>query len=198
MLQPSTSDASKHGGAPPQLRSRNRLRPRRPRRRRRQAAQPPSRDRIPPGIPIGDHVDRTGMAADFHTLAVLAALRGQPSPAEDDATLRVRTPFGGLHVWYRVPDGRRWQCSAGSSQGRDLAWQVDIRAHGGYIAPAPAPATAPTPPSTRSVSPPHSPPGSPKNSNAPATSPHPAFPPPASTAPRPASRPSRWRRPRPY
>ncbi|WP_390898827.1 hypothetical protein [Streptomyces cynarae] len=39
-------------------------------------AQPPSRDRILPGIPIGDHVDLTGMAADFHTLAVLAALRG--------------------------------------------------------------------------------------------------------------------------
>ncbi|MGR6975193.1 bifunctional DNA primase/polymerase [Streptomyces cynarae] len=96
-------------------------------------AQPPSRDRILPGIPIGDHVDLTGMATGFHTLAVLAALRGQPSPAEDDTTLRVQTPSGGLHVWYRVPDGRRWQCSAGSSQGRALAWQVDVRAHGGYI-----------------------------------------------------------------
>ncbi|MFJ9968781.1 bifunctional DNA primase/polymerase [Streptomyces avermitilis] len=97
------------------------------------SAQPPHRDRILPGIPIADHVDLTGLANGFHTLAVLAALRGQPSPVEDDTTLRVRTPSGGLHVWYRVADNRRWHCSSGSSQGRALAWQVDIRAHGGYI-----------------------------------------------------------------
>jgi hypothetical protein len=95
-------------------------------------AQPPARDRILPGIPIGDQVDLTGLANGFHTLAVLAALRGQPSPADDESTLRVRTPSGGLHVWYRR-DGRRWQSSVGSSPGRALAWQVDIRAHGSYI-----------------------------------------------------------------
>ncbi|MER5720052.1 bifunctional DNA primase/polymerase [Streptomyces sp. NPDC002132] len=95
--------------------------------------QPPSRDRILPGIPIADHIDLTGLANGFHTLAVLAALRGQPSPADDTATLRVRTPSGGLHVWYRAADNRRWNCSTGSSQGRALAWQVDVRAHGGYI-----------------------------------------------------------------
>ena len=98
------------------------------------AAQPPARDRILPGIPIADDVNLSGLATGFHTLAVLAALRGVPSPADDDATLRVRTPSGGLHVWYRAGDNRRWQCSAGSSSGgRALAWQVDIRAHGGYI-----------------------------------------------------------------
>ncbi|MFF0794969.1 bifunctional DNA primase/polymerase [Streptomyces spiralis] len=96
-------------------------------------AQPPGRDRILPGIPIADHVNLTGLATGFHTLAILAALRGHPSPADDDTTLRVRTPSGGLHVWYRTADSRPWQCSAGSSQGRALAWQVDIRAHGGYI-----------------------------------------------------------------
>ncbi|MDX3772287.1 MULTISPECIES: bifunctional DNA primase/polymerase [unclassified Streptomyces] len=95
--------------------------------------QPPSRDRILPGIPIADHVDLTGLANGFHTLAVLAALRGQPCPADDQATLRVRTPSGGLHVWYRASDNRRWQCSSGSSSSRALAWQVDVRAHGGYI-----------------------------------------------------------------
>lgn len=95
--------------------------------------QPPSRDRILPGIPIAEHVDLTGLANGFHTLAVLAALRGRPSPTDDQATLRVRTPSGGLHVWYRAADNRRWQCSSGSSSGRALAWQVDVRAHGGYI-----------------------------------------------------------------
>ncbi|MFG2437887.1 bifunctional DNA primase/polymerase [Streptomyces sp. NPDC048508] len=97
------------------------------------STQPPSRDRILPGIPIGDHVDLTGLANGFHTLAVLAALRGQRSPADDATTLRVRTPSGGLHVWYRAADNRRWRCSSGSSQGAALAWQVDVRAHGGYI-----------------------------------------------------------------
>ncbi|MER7929825.1 bifunctional DNA primase/polymerase [Streptomyces sp. NPDC096057] len=95
--------------------------------------QPPTRNRILPGIPIGDHIDLTGLANGFHTLAVLAALRGRRSPADDDTTLRVRTPSGGLHVWYRIADNRRWRCSSGSSQGAALAWQVDVRAHGGYI-----------------------------------------------------------------
>ncbi|MEV0184725.1 bifunctional DNA primase/polymerase [Streptomyces sp. NPDC050625] len=38
-----------------------------------------------------------------------------------------------LPVWYRAADNRRWQCSSGSSQGRALARQVDVRAHGGHI-----------------------------------------------------------------
>ncbi|MFF5257234.1 bifunctional DNA primase/polymerase [Streptomyces leeuwenhoekii] len=95
--------------------------------------EPPARDRILPGIPIGDDVDLTGLANGFHTLAVLAALRGQPSPADDETTLRVRTPSGGLHVWYRATDARRWLSSVGSSPRRAFAWQVDIRAHGSYI-----------------------------------------------------------------
>ncbi|MDQ0784855.1 bifunctional DNA primase/polymerase [Streptomyces sp. B3I8] len=96
-------------------------------------AQPPARDRILPGIPIADHVDLSGLANGFHTLAVLAALRGRPSPVDDEGTLRVRTPSGGMHVWYRAGDARRWQSSVGSGRGRGLAWQVDVRAHGSYI-----------------------------------------------------------------
>ncbi|MFH9677571.1 bifunctional DNA primase/polymerase [Streptomyces sp. NPDC017405] len=96
-------------------------------------ARIPARDRVLPGIPIADHIDLTGLANGFHTLAVLAALRGRPSPADDEGTLRVRTPSGGLHVWYRADQTRRWQSSVGSTPGRGLAWQVDIRAQGGYI-----------------------------------------------------------------
>ena len=95
--------------------------------------EPPVRNRILPGIPIGDQVDLAGLANGFHTLAVLAALRGQQSPADDTTTLRVRTPSGGLHVWYRATGNRQWKSSAGSSTGRALAWQVDVRAHGSYI-----------------------------------------------------------------
>ncbi|MFE1777024.1 bifunctional DNA primase/polymerase [Streptomyces sp. NPDC059008] len=104
------------------------------------AAMPP-RDRILPGIPIHDNVDLTGLESGFHTLAVLAALRDAQNPADDENTLRVRTPSGGLHIWYQASAGDTWLCSAGSSTGRALAWQVDIRAHGGYIV-APGTTTA--------------------------------------------------------
>lgn len=96
-------------------------------------AQPPVRERLLPGVPVGPGVDVSGVVSGFHTLAVLAALRDAPDPVSDTGTLRVRTPSGGMHVWYRVPDGRRWLCSVGSSTGRALAWQVDVRAYGGYI-----------------------------------------------------------------
>ncbi|MEV4176312.1 bifunctional DNA primase/polymerase [Nonomuraea sp. NPDC049709] len=66
-------------------------------------------------------------------MALLAALRRAPHPAEDTSTLRVRTPSGGLHVWYRAEPGQTFQCSTGSAPSRALAWQVDVRAHGGYI-----------------------------------------------------------------
>ncbi|MEW1914609.1 bifunctional DNA primase/polymerase [Kitasatospora sp. NPDC085895] len=93
----------------------------------------PSRDRLLPGIPIDDHVDLTGLANGFHTLGLLAALRGAPSPADDTATLRVRTPSGGLHIWYRAHPHLPLRSSTGSGKNRALAWQVDIRARGGYI-----------------------------------------------------------------
>ncbi|MER7758206.1 bifunctional DNA primase/polymerase [Streptomyces sp. NPDC097619] len=93
----------------------------------------PARNRILPGIEIGDYVDLTGLASGYHTLGVLAALRGAQDPAWDEDTLRVRTPSGGLHLWYRAGEGRQWQCSSGSSRTRALAWQVDVRAVGGYV-----------------------------------------------------------------
>jgi hypothetical protein len=92
----------------------------------------PGRDRLLPGIGISDDIDLSGLANGFHTIGVLAALRGHTSPAVDETTLRVRTPSGGLHVWYRAQTGHHWQCSTGSG-GRALAGQVDVRAHGGYI-----------------------------------------------------------------
>ncbi|MFE6049233.1 bifunctional DNA primase/polymerase [Kitasatospora sp. NPDC056446] len=93
----------------------------------------PARDRILPGIPIHEHVDLDGLENGYHTLALLAALRSSPAPTEDTSTLRVRTPSGGLHIWYLDDDHHRFTCSTGSSTGRALAWQVDVRAHGGYI-----------------------------------------------------------------
>lgn len=93
----------------------------------------PERDRLLPGIAIPASVSLHGLQHGFHSLALLAALRGEDDPAHDPSTLRVRTPSGGLHIWYAAEPGRAWRCSAGASPGRALAWQVDVRAHGGYI-----------------------------------------------------------------
>ncbi|MEV6404053.1 bifunctional DNA primase/polymerase [Streptomyces sp. NPDC003011] len=98
------------------------------------SADLPDRSRLLPGIPIGPKVTLTGLATGFDTLALLAALREQPSPADDEQTLRVRTPSGGLHVWYRNPHPEiRYRSSAGSSPKVALAWQVDVRSDHGYI-----------------------------------------------------------------
>ncbi|WP_434744816.1 bifunctional DNA primase/polymerase [Streptomyces sp. A-14] len=106
------------------------------------AAQVPDRSRLLPGIPIAPQVNLSGLATGFDTLALLAALRGKPSPATDTGTLRVRTPSGGLHIWYRNPHPEtRYRSSTGSSPRTALAWQVDVRSDNGYIV---APATTTT------------------------------------------------------
>uniref|UniRef100_UPI003BA9E8B3 bifunctional DNA primase/polymerase n=1 Tax=Streptomyces sp. NBC_00998 TaxID=2903712 RepID=UPI003BA9E8B3 len=94
----------------------------------------PARERLLPGIPIDERVDLTGLGSGYDTLALLAAYRSRPNPCEDTSTLRVRTPSGGMHIWYRLPKGGpRLRCSSGSSSKVALAWQVDVRAVGGYI-----------------------------------------------------------------
>ncbi|MFF3305447.1 bifunctional DNA primase/polymerase [Streptomyces sp. NPDC002908] len=98
------------------------------------ASQVPDRNRLLPGIAIPEQVDLAGLASGFDTLALLAAYRQEPNPAEDETTLRVRTPSGGLHIWYVNPEPAvRYRSSTGSSPRTALAWQVDVRAHGGYI-----------------------------------------------------------------
>ncbi|WP_126639109.1 bifunctional DNA primase/polymerase [Embleya hyalina] len=94
----------------------------------------PDRDRLLPGIPIHESIDLTGLASGFDTLALLAAYREHPDPAQDASTLRIRTPSGGLHIWYRTTRAEaRYRSSTGSSTKVALAWQVDVRAEGGYI-----------------------------------------------------------------
>ncbi|WP_434599898.1 bifunctional DNA primase/polymerase [Streptomyces sp. A5-4] len=93
----------------------------------------PGPGRLLPGIHIPETVSLRGLRHGFHSLAVLAALREALDPAQDESTLRVRTPSGGMHIWYASELGQAWRCSAGSSPSRALAWQVDVRAHGGYI-----------------------------------------------------------------
>lgn len=98
------------------------------------AAALPERDRLLPGIPVHDEVDLTGLRSGYDSLALLAAHRRRADPCENASTLRVRTPSGGMHIWYRAPRGGPvFKSSSGSSSRTALAWQVDIRAAGGYI-----------------------------------------------------------------
>lgn len=96
-------------------------------------AVPPARDRLLPGIPIPESVSLSGVRTGFHSLALLAALRGQDDPARDGTTLRVRTPSGGLQLWYAARPGEVWQSSTGSGPQGALAWQVGVRASGGTV-----------------------------------------------------------------
>ena len=89
----------------------------------------PDRDRILSGIRIPEGVNLTGLTNGFHTLALLAALRGQRSPAEDETTMRIATPQGGMHVYYRLlPHHPDLRSSVGTSANVALAWQVDVKA----------------------------------------------------------------------
>ena len=62
-------------------------------------------------------------------------------PGDDDKRLAIkstgcplqRTPRGGCHVVFTIPDGHRWRCSAGL-----LAPGVDTRTGGGYILVSPS------------------------------------------------------------
>ncbi len=59
---------------------------------------------------------------------------GWPPEPEQRAAIRAtgcpvaRTPRGGWHLWFRLPGGRAWRCSA-----NQLAPGVDVRAAGGYV-----------------------------------------------------------------
>ncbi|MFE9483418.1 bifunctional DNA primase/polymerase [Streptomyces spororaveus] len=60
-------------------------------------------------------------------LLALCERAGQPVPA----TLTVRTPSGGIHLYFTAPDGIRLGNTAGK-----LAPLIDTRAHGGYVVAA--------------------------------------------------------------
>ncbi|GLF98225.1 bifunctional DNA primase/polymerase [Streptomyces yaizuensis] len=94
---------------------------------------PPGCDRILPGRPV-DAAQAAGVRDGLDVLRLLARRCGQGDPADGASTLTVRTPSGGLHLWFRAPARTAWSSSAGGDHhGRSLGWQLDIRAHGGYI-----------------------------------------------------------------
>lgn len=71
----------------------------------------------------------TGCRDGREVLAQLAREAGQPAPW---ATYAVTTPTGGgLHLYFRAPEGSHYRNSAGR-----LGWHVDVRSHGGYVVAA--------------------------------------------------------------
>jgi hypothetical protein len=72
--------------------------------------------------------DMPGVHDGQDVLAVLADRHNHPVPGD---TCTVATPSGGLHLYYRTPEGERLRNTAGK-----LGWKVDTRAHGGYVVAA--------------------------------------------------------------
>lgn len=65
---------------------------------------------------------------------VLGQLLGGEDCTDGQSTLTIKTPSGGMHVYFRTPRQTRWRCSTGGNvKGVALGWQLDVRAQGGYI-----------------------------------------------------------------
>ncbi|WP_461712358.1 bifunctional DNA primase/polymerase [Streptomyces sp. DSM 41013] len=91
----------------------------------------PEADKILPGLDIPEDVDPRTIHDGLDVLGTLCEIRQAPLLDVAPRTLTVRTPSGGLHYWYRVPDGTAWRNNSGK-----LGWQLDVRAGWGYgIAP---------------------------------------------------------------
>ncbi|MFH8260505.1 bifunctional DNA primase/polymerase [Streptomyces roseolus] len=95
---------------------------------------PPDPDRLLPGLALPADLDLASVRNGEDALGLLCRLRRAPQLVSDPPqTLTVRTPSGGLHLWYRVTDGSQWRPD---SRGH-LGWQIDIRADRSYaVAPA--------------------------------------------------------------
>ena len=71
-----------------------------------------------------DGFNMLGVSGGVDMLALLAERAHGTIPA----TYTVRTPSGGIHLYFRAPVGVQLRNTAGT-----LGWLVDTRAHGGYV-----------------------------------------------------------------
>jgi hypothetical protein len=86
-------------------------------------------DTAKPGEEILQRWAAAGARCGEDVLAVVASEAGQELPGD---TLTVRTPSGGLHLYYRVPGDVTLRNTSGG-RGNGLGWKVDTRAWGGYV-----------------------------------------------------------------
>ncbi|MFE9250928.1 bifunctional DNA primase/polymerase [Streptomyces sp. NPDC007088] len=93
---------------------------------------PPEPEKILPGLDLPAELNPATICSGLAVLDLLCTLRRAPRLTESPETFSVRTPSGGLHLWYTVNDGSQW---AMDSRGR-LGWQIDVRADRSYaVAP---------------------------------------------------------------
>lgn len=91
----------------------------------------PSNDKILPGLELPEDVNPSTIHDGLDVLALLCEIRQAPLLDIAPRTLTVRTPSGGMHYWYRIPEGSRWK-----SNSKALGWQLDVKAGWGYgVAP---------------------------------------------------------------
>ncbi|MEU8631396.1 bifunctional DNA primase/polymerase [Amycolatopsis sp. NPDC048633] len=86
-------------------------------------------DTLKPGEEIPDRWAAADARSGEDVLAVVADEAGQELPGD---TLTVRTPSGGLHLYFRVPGDATLRNTRGED-GNGLGWKVDTRAGGGYV-----------------------------------------------------------------
>jgi hypothetical protein len=67
----------------------------------------------------------SGPVGSLRTLEELSAAQGQPPPT---GTYSVRTPSGGMHLYFRQPTGAALRSTQGA-----LGELIDTRGHGGYV-----------------------------------------------------------------
>lgn len=97
----------------------------------RHGSERPSTEKILPGLDLPEGVNPETIHDGLDVLALLCELRQAPLLDVAPRTLTVRTPSGGMHYWYRVPEGTTWRNNSSK-----LGWQLDVRAGWGYgIAP---------------------------------------------------------------
>lgn len=72
---------------------------------------------------------KRGATCGEDVLISLAEQAGQPLLGD---TLTVVTPSGGLHLYYRAPEGVELR-NTGGEHGHGLGWKIDTRACGGYV-----------------------------------------------------------------
>lgn len=86
-------------------------------------------DTLKPGEDVPQRWAAAGARSGEDVLAVVADEAGEELPGD---TLTVRTPSGGLHLYYRVPGDVTLRNTSGD-RGTGLGWKVDTRAWGGYV-----------------------------------------------------------------
>jgi hypothetical protein len=86
-------------------------------------------DTLKPGEDVPARWADAGARSGEDVLAVVADEAGQELPGD---TLTVRTPSGGLHLYFRVPGDVTLRNTSGD-RGTGLGWKVDTRAWGGYV-----------------------------------------------------------------